>query len=361
MAEGIIQAIGVVAGVLGIISFGENNFPQQKSVESTVRVTVGLDTNGGLNNAGGDLPDVRLFNEGGEFLGIETDPGKVKDGGYGDITVKHNDDVNQQGTYALFSANNDAICIAFVSITFPSSDKYSWVGDWGHQCGGSWYYSNVYVQGSDEKPDCLWIDGNNDQPQSGFQVHWPDFYVKQGDSLNNTDQADKVNKLCGGGPPFKLYNYADVKDPHSITYYTISNKRSEEEVESRDTATAFGPSKHANSARFRNSPLYPRQNGSYPTNGTDTGSNPHANRLVISNTAKHSAQNLCDSETSHGPDFVNVSEGTFCRMSDKTVWPVCSAAKVDNCFNTDSHQLVVNGVSARDTPYSNVLDWTAGN
>ncbi len=135
---GVIEAIGVISGVLGILQFGVDNFPEQKAVGSSVRVTVGLDTQGGLDNAGGDLPDVRLFNEAGDFIGIETDPGKVEDGGFGDITIDHKGDSTQQPTYALFSANKDAICIAYVSITWPSNEKYSWVGDWGHECGGSW-------------------------------------------------------------------------------------------------------------------------------------------------------------------------------------------------------------------------------
>ncbi|KAI1774803.1 hypothetical protein F4818DRAFT_418994 [Hypoxylon cercidicola] len=351
-AAGIIEAIGVISGVLGIIQFGADNFAAPESVGSTIRVTVGLDYSGGLNNAGGDLPDVRLFNEGGEFIGIKVGPGKVKDGGFGDIKIDHNDDTTQQPTYALFSANNDAICIAYTSITWPNDDKYTWVGNWGHQCGGSWYYSNVYISGSNEKPDCLWIDGNNDQPQSGFQVHWPDFVQKEGqEPVTDGDQGAKIDHLCNAGPPFKMYQYADVKDPKSITYYPISNKRDEE------TAISYAPPTYATSAKFRRgSSHYPR------SNGTDaSGKNPHFNRLVMSNAAQHTAVGLCESETSLGPDFLNVADGTFCRMSDKTLWPVCDAAAqiVDNCFNKDLQQLIVNGLSTRDTPYENVVDWTS--
>lgn len=201
-------------------------------------------------------------------------------------------------------------------------------------------------------PDCFWIDGNNDQPQSGFQVHWPEFFNPQGNDLPSDpkEQADKINYFCNQGPPFKMYNYADTKDPHSITYWTIQDKRSEDGLEERETAIAYGPPSEAHSARFRRgSAHYPRNNGT----------NPHANRLVMSNKQQHTAQGLCDSDTSYGPDFVNVADGTFCRMSDKTQWPVCDgAAIVDNCFNAESMKLIINGVSARDTPYDNVLDWT---
>ena len=158
MAAGIFEAIGVISGVLGIIQFGADNFPVPDKVGSTVRVAVGLDFSGGLREAGGDLPDVRLWNEAGEFLGKTTDPGKVGTGGYRDITVDHKHDSTQQATYTLFSANNDAICIAYTSITWPSGDEYAWIGDWGRKCGATWYYSNHYISAADMKPDCMWID-----------------------------------------------------------------------------------------------------------------------------------------------------------------------------------------------------------
>src|ERR1700712_2521634 len=115
----IIDIIGVLSGVLGIVQFGMDNFGDADSVGSTLKVAVGLNYANGLDNAGGDLPDVRLFNEGGDFLGITADPGYVDDGNTGTITVDHKSDSGQQATYALFSANDDAICVAFVSITWP--------------------------------------------------------------------------------------------------------------------------------------------------------------------------------------------------------------------------------------------------
>ncbi|OTB04414.1 hypothetical protein M426DRAFT_11561 [Hypoxylon sp. CI-4A] len=363
MAAGIIEAIGVISGALGIIQFGINNFPEPDSVKSTIRITVGLDTDQ-LDGAGGDLPDVRLFDEAGGFLGIAVDPGQVEDGGYADISVEHNDASTKQGVYTLFSGNTDAICIAYATITLPSTDKYSWIGTWGQQCGASWYYSNVYVGSTGVKPNCMWLDGNNDQPQSGFQVHWPEFFNPEGTDLPSDpdDQQDKIDYFCSQQAPFKYYNYADVEDPTSITYWTINDKRSEDGLEERGSAIAYGPSKHAASAKFRrDSATYPRNNGTTTTGG-GSGRNPHANRLVMSNSDEHTADELCESETSYGPDFVNVAHGKFCRMSDKTQWPVCDGAEVtDNCFNTDTQQLLVNGVSARDSPYSSVVDWTTGN
>lgn len=56
---GVVEAIGVVAGVLGIVQFGMNNFADTTEPGSTIKVAVGLDgENGGTEDAGGDLPDV---------------------------------------------------------------------------------------------------------------------------------------------------------------------------------------------------------------------------------------------------------------------------------------------------------------
>ena len=69
------------------------------------------------------LPDVRLWNQAGEFLGMKADPGRVGSGESGEIKVPHYEkDSKQQAPYVLFSANNNAICITYATITVS---KYS--------------------------------------------------------------------------------------------------------------------------------------------------------------------------------------------------------------------------------------------
>ncbi len=134
---GIINVIGIVSGILGIFQFGIDNFAKTDSGGSVVRIQVGLDSTGGLTNSGGDLPDIRLFNEVGEFLGAKYDPGHIDDGTTGsDIRVQQK--AEQQATYGLFTANDDAICIAYLSIVWPDGQKFGWTGGWGRQCGATW-------------------------------------------------------------------------------------------------------------------------------------------------------------------------------------------------------------------------------
>lgn len=135
-------AIGLVPGTLSILQFADKvNTDNSAATTAHIRIAVGLDRDGALNGAGGDLPDARLFNNYGEYLGIVADPGHpVGDGSTGDFTVKQSN--GQQAYYTLFSANDDAICIAYAYMIWAgegSGSQYGMVGTFGHECGGSWY------------------------------------------------------------------------------------------------------------------------------------------------------------------------------------------------------------------------------
>jgi len=108
-----IEVISVIGGLLGIVGFGLDNFGSKEPNASSIKIAVGLDRQtldgGSLSQAGGDLPDIRLFNNFGESLGMAVDPGRVGDGAQGEVLVRHNNDNKQQAAYTLFSANDNAI------------------------------------------------------------------------------------------------------------------------------------------------------------------------------------------------------------------------------------------------------------
>lgn len=91
-------------------------------------------------------------------------------------------------------------------------------------------------------------------------------------------------------------------------------------------------------------------------------SSSHENTITIAHElAGLSASVLCDNGLSMGPDFVNILEGKFCRMSDKTLWPTCDhrsqIGPTDDCFDVESKQLVVGGKATRSTPYSKEINY----
>lgn len=69
-------------------------------------------------------------------------------------------------------------------------------------------------------------------------------------------------------------------------------------------------------------------------------------QLVVSSQRSHNATELCDSETSFGPDFVSTEEGVFCSMSQKKTFPICghdrdSSEDIRICFDLEANALVM--------------------
>lgn len=184
-----------------------------------VKIIVGFDVFGGFNNVGGDFFDVCLFNEVGKFFGIVVDLGFIGDGFIGEIKVDYKDDNGQQVIYVLFIVNDNVICVVSVSIIWFNGDQYGWVGDWGCECGGSWYYSNVFIQGSDYKLDCFWIDVNGDQFQIGFQVYWFEFVQRDDGKFGEKDGLD-VGYFWEVGFLFMLYILYELR---VVIYWVLSN------------------------------------------------------------------------------------------------------------------------------------------
>jgi hypothetical protein len=266
----------------------------------------------------------RIWNDFGEYKAMTADPGTVSNGNIGTITVDH----DQQGVYSLFSANTDAICIAWVTTTWAETaggNKYAVSGDYGEACGGTWYESNLWTNGENSyQPKCFWIDGNGDQPNTGFQVRWPRYSSDQFDE-GNTDPANICNDI-----DFGLRTEAD---PSSINYWVKGKKRD------------------LNSRRMR-----ARRDVRAPWTETE---------LVVSESKFHSAVKLCESETSMGPDFVHVEENIFCDMGAKKAYPLCggssagtnTTAAAQTCFDLESKNLVSGGVVKRASPYTSIRDW----
>lgn len=319
---GIVDAIGIISGLLGIVGFAQDNFVSEPKPGSTFNVAVALDGPGGTTNAGGDLPDIRVWNDLGKFVGMTADPGSVNDGNVGQAHVEH----ENQGVYSLFSANDNAICVAWVTSTWSDErggNKYAVSGDYGWACGGSWYESHMYTNSDKSyQPKCFWIDADGDQPQTGFQVRWPSYSKDVYDPDNRDPQ-----QFCNGID----FGLRTEKDPNTVNYYTSSKRK-------RDPRLRV---------------LQPRERVSWA-----------ASQLVVSDSSSHSARNLCGSETSMGPDFAHVGEKLFCDMGSKILYPFCGADQAeDGCFDFESQTLTAsrNGTSRVSSltvgPYTRVRDW----
>lgn len=128
------DVLGNTAAFVGIYGFNEAHTTE--GPHSVARVAVALNDFAGMD-ADGDGPDIRLWDDYGNFLGMEADPGHIKAGNFKDIHIDQKGSTAQP-TYALISANNNAICIAYLLLTWPDNQNYGWVGNWGHTCGQPW-------------------------------------------------------------------------------------------------------------------------------------------------------------------------------------------------------------------------------
>lgn len=86
-----------------------------------------------------------------------------------------------------------------------------------------------------------------------------------------------------------------------------------------------------------------------------------SSQLVVSKDVQQSAKELCESDTSHGPDFVSVPERLFCDMGTKTLWLFCEGDEDQKpCFDPETKQLRGVGIVGRDIrglEYARVTEW----
>jgi hypothetical protein len=79
--------------------------------------------------------------------------------------------------------------------------------------------------------------------------------------------------------------------------------------------------------------------------------------VIISPHTSHQASALCTSHTSHGPDFVSLDEQVFCDMTDRVLWPLCSATTSRACYDRKRHTIIHANLMKREMNYDDVVEW----
>lgn len=326
MASEIISVIGTAVSILSLILSEVPKDPSQAKVSYIIANDHGK---GDLNNGGGDLPDVRLWDETAEYLGGSFDPGYCNEGAT-DCTTSVN--TNQGASYTLFTGNDDAICISWTGMAWAGGhSKFGFhPGNWAYACNqhggnaGSWYYASQIVPGI-KYPDevyCAWVDKNGDVPTTGFQVHWPEF------DHSKSDPKD-LDYYCNNDPP--VYFHQD-HDPSSIKYWVLGRRdmfsRSPSEGVSpvatirddRNVRSRADADKRA-ADKFRDDP-----------------------RLIKSYYENHTASRLCDkSLKAAGQSFVSYTESKFCFMPTKTLYDFCENVEDGPCWDDAANNVTVKG------------------
>lgn len=345
-----VYVISLVANKLHFTGFGPNEIPPWKTKDgSTVRIALALNSEtDGPFQAEGKTPAVLAFGNAFQYLGrspyFEEDS-YFPTGSYIDMEIEQYRGHGQQSPYLQIFAGNDAICIAYIGQTMSDGTTMGWVGDMGRACGKPWYHSNVGI-GTDVdrkySPDCTWLDLDHSPSNTAhtitpaaMQIHMPSF-AKRGNKgeIYSRDPAT----YCDTHAMMFSDEYFPTKLKNELW-----NKY---QLESEAYYGGQGPKQR----RQQEQPAQARNIT------TPQRLSPAFDHLVASALGHHSAQALCESNTSHGPDFVGLREGIFCDMMRKEHYPLCGGGMVEECFDWDTHELIT-GDGRVERNYSRVERW----
>jgi hypothetical protein len=341
MAAAAMKVVGLLFGAIDMVSMAQSMIPERAGADTIVRIGVGTSINK-ADSTGGDTPGIRLFDVMGRNIGETrgSKKSKIVDGGYKDITVKAVKGMETvQAQYVSISkGGNDALCVAYISLTWPDGSNKAWYGDVGSECGGHWYNSQTIVGDTNYQPRCTWIDGDgsNGITTQGMGIHITDFTATE-----ERIAAYKKDKdtMCKSKPRFRLYDKlsSDMFLPYFNPPLQYSDKlvdkdRSKVMVDGASTGK-LPPKNKKRSPREKRALLSKR----YVFPG----------KLVTSKQNAHSARALCESKSSLGPDFVSLHERLFCDMDLKQLWPLCGKGIASGCFNTTTHTMDMD-ISRRD-------------
>jgi hypothetical protein len=277
-----IDAIGIVSGVLGIVGFIQDQIPDKPTEGAAIRIKAG---SGGTDDegSGGEVSAAYAWNFDNNYLG-RGDGGSMEQGGIVD-TVIDSFSNGARAEYAGISVARDAVCVAWISVSqYDNTPGGAWTGDIGYECGQAWYANKEKAgyldedQKEDYIPRCTWLDASLKEGTKSASMKFDTsaYGEKVKDTVENKDACD----------------------------YTLWGED--------DAPISGAPGKRANHPRL---PWMER-------------------KLVVSNLKQHKAEDLCSSETSWGPDFIG-TDGQFCDMGTKKLTPLCSTKDVDGCIMID--------------------------
>ena len=301
--------------------------------ESTqVQVGIGAGTNGDDVNSGGSVPHLALWDQDGNRIGQyhgdangHYDPGTANEVS---VDNSQNGEAKASPHYlSVVAMENDAVCISMVSVS-GNGVNWGWTGDLAKMCGDSdWYPSSYIVGDGTSTPSCIWIDHDhtNGINAAGFSLHMPDFANSDGRQNQLTNDIDTN---CKSAPRMTFW-YDMLPDDippffsPPLEYNDDGSDKDPDAVKTRDSNLFPSDPKvkrHARDLRKRDSNLKPEH-------------------LVISALPAHSAKEVCEDHNSLGWDFVSTAEGTYCDISARQWYPLCSASVTKDCFDLDQKQL----------------------
>jgi hypothetical protein len=385
------NVFGIVLGVASMIPFLGSMMPGRDPLVTTVRIYGGTGT-----DTSGNAPNVAAFDIDGNLIGSVKGGDVIAQGAPFDAKIEMKADGSDgsaaQAQYISISQQGvDALCISGISVTWPDGLEFAWYGDVAEFCGAPWYPSTTVLSSKDlYTPKCVWIDGDgsNGIKTKGFGIHIPSFVATAERAQSMTDDKDL---WCNVAPRLKFYDdlameqalpvfkpYPEFEggtlldvDPakikNSANWFTpqwpLDKKGRKDEKAMKKAAKEAEKEKERQGEKGSKRDVGADFDRETTVNGTSAelkaNGNIFAGQLNKSNSPWHSAQEVCDSETSRGADFLvkNEKERIFCDMDAHRAWPLCTEDSTqnggvpitNNCFD-DKNNRMIGGVknSRRD-------------
>ncbi|KAG5979939.1 hypothetical protein E4U55_004563 [Claviceps digitariae] len=325
-------SIGVTVGTgwIAFVAFVVSLLPKIDKHEIKYAFKIGLEGAGyedgktPLLGAGGDAPDIRVYDNLGRYMG---------ESHHRFVTCHHGSDncvssvygIKKQPSYALFIGKPNAVCIAAIAVQYPGGDKYGWVGNWAQTCGQPWYYSAVDAQtrNGSIKLDCAWIGSHGYKHgfTTGIRIHFPQF-VDGFPGNGNYDQYYCQNN-----------NTALAFYQHKHPRYFDGSNRTEHHHQDKHKRPP-----HKRAVRLAEKERMRRI--SYEVSDTMW------KRSIQSHVNHHSAKHLCESHTSAGPSLVSMADRLFCHMPEKVLYRFCADVESGACWDHDAHAFDAKGAGA---------------
>ncbi|KAL8873503.1 MAG: hypothetical protein Q9174_001040 [Haloplaca sp. 1 TL-2023] len=312
-----IQMIGPISESLTqVVQFSITNFMSGTGGKDTtdqdtlVRIRVGVDDGGSQDDLGGDTPLVVGYDTNLRPVGVGVrNKYHIKNGQFVNVHISGG---RQTPTLEFTAGGTNGVCISDVYMNWADNQGFAFDGSWFKWCNMDWYHSSISLQtstGDSFVPPCGWLDSDASKGHilQGFRVDMLE--LRNIPNINTWDKND-VQKYCT--QTFQFSGSSQIR-------YEKGNLDTVGEGDTTEKRDVDPPKSTTNET----------------LSVTDTAG--HRKKLVVSTYRGQSAQELCDSTTSRGPDFVSLDEEKYCDMSEKKVYELCSGRFTRDCFSLDRH------------------------
>ena len=371
----LLYTIGYVGSALAPVLSPSGLWSKPSAGSNKVRIWAGLSRdNDQQRSTGGDAPDIVLWDSNGTFINYDLAKtwagyrAHIGNGKFRDYSVP-NENGRKAGSaeyISVIAGGDDGLCLTAVTVRTSEADGLTWTGDIGYACGLPWYAQEATISKSNHRPKCVWLDDNHtpgSHKWKGMSVHLPSFTIEGQQNAENLAESWKSNNdlVCQSEARWSMYEKIEI--PFRIQVFDQKLQRNSDGTDDdqqilneANWKRAEEPSDALGTCAPKSEQLKgsPQEKGCWPQKPsaqdrlqrqTETkrslGERQAAmsDEVVISSLKGNDVFDLCNSDTSLGPDFASLPNNMFCDMSTKTLWPLCGDPATEDCFDVDEKEM----------------------